>query len=420
MRPGRRSHSAPVPVVWIAAIGALIGAGVLARATTGDAPDRRPPRGSSLAGMACASSTWCLSVGSMGSIYGVQVPLAVESTGRGWSARSPRVPVGTGDSALLGIDCTAPRSCVAVGHQEVPTAFFGQRSAGDRPLAATWNGTSWRVGQGPAPRSTTEAVLNAVSCAGSTCMAVGEYKTRQRAEQGLAASFDGTAWTLRMPPVVRHTEQLEDVVLQDVACVSPTDCTAVGYFSYELEFLGQRSAPLIERWDGRAWHPERGVGFQESPDTELNAVSCLPDGSCVAVGFVQRPNRVFAPFAELRVGGTWTFLQTSEPPGSTGSELSDVACPRRRRCTAVGSIVTSTGFQGFAETWDDGRWTVEQVPRPPDTRSTALTTVDCPGPAECRAAGVSYHRSPIGRAFSVSWDGAVWSVVPVPAPATGG
>ncbi len=394
----------------------LLGAGIGARLTTGDVETHTPPRGSDLSAISCLSPGRCMSVGWVGSAYGVRVPFAMLSATGAWVARSPQPDLNAGDSELQGIDCPTSDSCVAVGRQETPTAFFGATAAGDRPLTASWNGTSWQVKPGLAPADTTDAELNAVSCVATTCVAVGDFSTRVRPERTLAETWDGTRWTLHLPPNPHFTEEVDDVVLQDVACVSATDCTAVGYFSYELELLGQLFAPLIYHWDGTAWHPERAVSPAQTRDTELNAVACPSSGQCVAVGLQRLPNGAYSTLVEVRDAKGWRLVPAKLVSQTGAAGLSDVACSAVDRCIAVGSIVTPTGFVSLAASWDGERWTTQRVPTPSDSKSSGLTTIDCTHAAECYAAGVYYRSSPIGLAFGARWDGAAWSVVPVPLP----
>jgi hypothetical protein len=412
----RRSRSTGpfwIRLLRLAAVGALIAAGVVARVATGNVSTQTAPGGSGLHAIACPSESWCVSVGSMGSVYGVQVPFAVLSTGSGWKAQPTPVPSQAGDSILSAVDCPSSRSCTAVGSQEVPTPFFGARSAGARPLAEHWDGTSWRSQLGPIPESATDAEFHGVSCVASSCMAVGEYQTRMTPERTLAESWDGRQWTLHLPPNPT-TEDVEEVVLEDVACVSANDCTAVGHFSYEVALLGEAAAPLIERWNGKAWRLERAENRQAFGDTELQAVACASVGRCMTVGFQVRPNGSYGTLAEIPDGSTWKILPTQDPPGSPGAELSDVACPLPDRCIAVGSSVSPSGSTTLAESWDGTRWTIEPTPSPPGSTSNALTAIDCPHWDVCYASGIYWNGSPIGRAFSAMWNGVAWTILPVP------
>jgi len=201
-----------------------------------------------------------------------------------------------------------------------------------------------------------------------------------------------------------------------VACASPTSCTAVGHFGYELAGLVNGSAPLVERWDGRGWHPERSVNPPASPDTEFVAVACPTARRCMAVGFRRHPSAVFTTLAELREAGTWTLLATRDPADSPDTELADVACPLSDRCIAVGSTVSGTKIVTFAESWNGKRWTSDEVAAPRGAASSALTAIDCSSGTRCVAVGSYRLRSPVGLAFSERWDGRKWSIVPVPGP----
>jgi hypothetical protein len=80
----------------------------------------------------------------------------------------------------------------------------------------------------------------------------------------------------------------------------------------------------------------------------------------------------------------------------------------------VGTAVLNGSVRAFAESWDGTTWTEERTPTPPDSTSSALSTVDCTPPVDCRAAGVQWHGSPIGHALSEARDGAGWTILPVP------
>jgi hypothetical protein len=407
--PGRRRRR--IHVVPVVAVLALLGAGVIARSAIGEPPHPAAiARGSGLDGMACPTSVSCVAVGSMGSVYGVEVPYAVVSTGDAWTARPPQAPPQVGDTTLASVTCPSPASCLAVGRQELPTPFFGSRSSGDRPYSESWNGTEWLPRTGAFPPTAIDSSLTGVSCASSTCMAVGEFTTRATSKDlALAETWDGSKWTLALPPRLKFAD---DVVLMDVDCTSPTSCVAVGHLSYDELFNG--AAPLVERWNGTTWSPERSRNPAGSADTELQAVDCVTAERCVAVGYRRMPDGTYAAFAEMSRGSAWTVLPTVSATGSPDTELADVSCPAADRCTAVGTAVLHGSVNAFAESWDGSTWTEERTPTPPGSTSSALSTVDCTPPADCRAAGVQWHGSPIGHALSEARNGAGWAILPVP------
>ncbi|HXJ66415.1 MAG TPA: hypothetical protein VNN79_21860 [Actinomycetota bacterium] len=414
MTTRRRSTRRRSRMLTVAAVAALIAAGVIARASgePGPAPPaQRQVVGSSLGGVDCAG-TACMAVGTTGSVYGVEVPLAVSSDGGAWVSRPPVGPSQIGNSALTAVSCATPDSCVAVGREELPTPFFGSRAAGDRPLAESWDGNRWRRLAAAAPSGdVAEAGLNGVDCAGTSCMAVGDLGTRSGRDRAIAESWDGRRWTLRPPAVIRPTE---DLALKDVACTSASSCVAVGHFSDDSLFLG--TAPLIQRWNGTEWAPDRSANAGNSTDTELAAVDCPSATACVAVGYRRLPGGRYGSFAESWDGTGWKVLPTRDPAGSPDTELAGVACPTPGTCLAVGTAVQRGTVAAFAESWDETRWTIESPPVPSGSTASALSSVACPGstPQACRAVGIVWHGSPVGQALTVVRRGTNWSISALP------
>ena len=68
---------------------------------------------------------------------------------------------------LLGVSCTSPTACTAVGYNQKPGSFTEHR------LAEAWNGTSWSLEHPPAPGGA-HRILGEVSCVpAGGCTAVG-------------------------------------------------------------------------------------------------------------------------------------------------------------------------------------------------------------------------------------------------------
>jgi len=74
------------------AIGALIGAGIIARVSTPAAPTTSPVVESRPRAIACDRTTTCVSVGFMDSVYGVHVPFGASFAGGAWSLLTPQPP----------------------------------------------------------------------------------------------------------------------------------------------------------------------------------------------------------------------------------------------------------------------------------------------------------------------------------------
>jgi hypothetical protein len=400
-------------VLPIAAVGALVAAGVIARVWLGDASSPAPSIETNPDAIACPSGTSCMSVGFSGSSYGVRVPFGAELADGAWSLSMPPAPSAVVDGLLASVACQAADSCVAVGREDVPAPYLGARSAGDHPLIASWDGATWVRGSAPVPAGAKEARLNGVSCAGGMCMAVGQYGRTVDRDHLLASIWDGETWKILLPPRVRSSD---DSALEDVDCVTATSCIAVGQFSYEIQELFSGLAPLVERWDGTSWRAEVSDNARDSLDTELNAVSCPTVEVCVAVGFQRLTGGTYASFAEIREDGKWRVLPTPNPPGSPDVELADVACLAPDRCIAVGSWVSGGSVRSLVESWDGTRWKIEETPTPPGATSTSLTAIDCRSPETCIVVGTSEQGSPTRHARSLIRTNGGWTLLPMPEP----
>ena len=400
-------------ILRIGAILLLIAAGVFSRVATGDVAAPAPVVQSSLGGLACPLPGQCVSVGTTGSRDTVLTPYAVWFANDTWTLESPVPPLQNGDSILSAVSCPSGTHCVAVGRQDVPAPYFGAKSAGGRPLIEVWTGHAWRSQRSPVPGGTTEAQLNGVACVSSSaCVAVGSTGGKSGNDRVLTQFWDGKTWTLVVPPRPRV---MEDPTLYDIACTSATECTAVGHFTYDVgEFFSTLIAPLILRWNGDEWRFENSDNVGDSLDTELGGIACPSTQRCIAVGSQRHSGGAFTTFAEIRDGARWHLLRTPDPKGTPYAELKDVACPSPQRCIAVGSYAVGSDSRALIESWDGADWTIVDVPSPPGASSSVLRTIACEAPDRCLAAGSYRSNSPTEQAYSALWDGASWTVVPMP------
>ena len=398
----------PAPVLWLAPLLVVIGAGFAARSSIPSASPPTPLISSSLESIACPSPDRCISVGLTGSSETVLVPLAAVLEDGTWTVGARRLRLTGGSAFPSSVACRSTTDCVAVGLREVPAPFFGARSAGDRPFAQVWDGRSWKPTAVPVPRGTTDAQFGGVACAASMCMAVGKRESRlQAADRALAATWDGERWAA-LPTATVPAQ--DEAALFDVACTSRRACTAVGQLGNELATVEKTVVrPLAERWDGTGWRLDRLPGFGS-----LHAVSCPSGDRCVAVGsFALRAG--VAPLAQISDGGRWQRLATPTPPGSTNAGLVDVSCPRPDRCAAVGYVATGRRGRPLIESWDGGRWQIQPVLIPSTFTTSTLDSVDCAAASRCQAVGTYQSHGPRLHSFSATLADGRWTILPVPA-----
>lgn len=340
-------------------------------------------QGVRLSSVACPSATSCIAVGSyVSSAAGNPLGTLAEAwDGTGWRVLAMPPAGSVGSSALSGVSCRTPSSCLAVGFDN-----FVQGSSEDA-LAERWDGQSWQVTAAAVPAGAEASSLAGVSC-GSTgrCMAVGSYvgAVAGRGSSTLAEQWNGSAWQLELGPSPYNDLNQ----LAAVSCPAAANCTAVG----GGDLFGITPADsLAEHWDGQRWRVQRSGQFDE-----LSAVSCSSAARCAAVGGYISRSDIGLTLAQSWDGHRWR--QRAAPTRRPFDAMSDVSCAGRSFCMAVGG-----GARGFAERWNGRHWRLVPIPV-----SSQLTSVSCPIATRCLAVGSAPDTA-------LAWNGSRWRQVP---PAT--
>lgn len=247
------------------------------------------------------------------------------------------------------LECMAPGDCALAG--------FG--TGVDEVWATSGSGTAWRD-VGPTGGL---GALDAVSCVGAACVAVGEQLTA-------VSSNAGASWVVRPARLAAS--------LASVSCTSALDCVAVGS-------LG--GAPVAERTvDG---------GARWSVSSVPKAAGALSDVACAASVCVA----VTVAGGAVRSGdGGATWVTTPL------SAMSAVACPTPRACVAVGE--NDEGSTDVARTTDGGAHWIEQAY---PSVGAGFDAVSCPTATTCFALGAVADVGPGEQepGVFVSTDGAV-------------
>ena len=254
----------------------------------------------------------------------------------------------------------------------------GQNLQTMRPIIERWNGSSWSVV--PSPNPGAASTLNAVACMSSTdCFAVGEAGTNPLAER-----WNGTSWKIAALPTTAGAG-----VLNAITCPSATNCFAVGTL---ISISDDASGTLVERWNGANWSLAPSPNSSGAYNT-LSDVSCTSSSNCMAVGGSQtffRDNR--RTLAQRWNGSTWVVVSSPNRPGY--NELSSVACVSATNCTAVGKSANGTGGSTLAEstlaeTWNGTRWSLASTPNRSGAYNSRLNGLACPASNICFAVGSS-------------------------------
>jgi hypothetical protein len=310
--------------------------------------------GASLNAVACASSTSCLAVGNFSRYLGNMEALGEHWDGTAWSIAAPANPKGSTDFRLSAVSCSSATACTAVGgYRDSSLSFHALAERWDgtgwsaqstvdasgaelnadscatstaciavggfnsgtsscagpnSALSERWDGTSWSMLQTPTPSGAACASLGSVSCiSAAQCMAVGSYSDSSGHTYTMAASWNGTNWSLQST----QNPGAQTSMLDAISCPASTLCVAVGY----VDTYGS----MAEIWNGASWTAESVSG----DCCPLTSVACPSTTSCIAVGELSN--------AEVWDGSTWS----SSSPAQGG--LVSISCMPAFNCTAVGS-----------------------------------------------------------------------------------
>jgi len=203
----------------------------------GTSPNLSGKGPSYLYAVACANQRFCYAVGSYRSANGLQRTLTLKWNSAQWSVVASPNPTGSSeDPQLVGVSCPTS-SCMAVGLYSVP----GSLPTDDiyKTLTERWNGSQWTIVASPNGSRFGDGFLSGVFCTSPlACIAVGGA-----GGQTLAERWDGRTWTVLPSP----NPASDFVGLSSVSCAGST-CFAVGGY-------GEASVhkTLIERFDGSRW-----------------------------------------------------------------------------------------------------------------------------------------------------------------------
>lgn len=323
----------------------------------------------------------------------LSVPSEAES---GWSS----VPVPTGEVAVEAISTVSPSDAWAVGFGNGSTVFrydglswrrvaapsvsgvriatddvfadapgeawvLGQRSSstGAGDVTAHWGGSAWALHPIARPGKTFLFAIAAAPGTG-TAWAVGEdYLTESIP---MVEFYDGSAWHRTRAPGTGS--------LQRVAVHGRNEVWAVGYG------FGLQSA-LIDHWNGTRWRRVAGVAAAQTTDD----VAAVPGSNHVwVVGSSKRSQ----PFAEFFGGARWIRTPIAKVDGS--GTLTRVVAINGHDAWAIGSAYDADDNPSaeLLEHWDGTAWTQMPFPEAAPPNHQILTLAGVRSTGELWAAGL--------------------------------
>ena len=337
-------------------------------------PNLGDPPQNQLAAVACVSASDCWAVGRHFA-GGPEQPLIERWNGMSWAVvASPNVgttPPSPLTGAFTGLACVSASDCSAVGYYFTATSI--------QSLVVHWDGTSWAIVSSPNTSPTEFNVLNDVTClSASDCWAVGYYS------HGIALiqHWNGSSWSI----VTNGVPELGNV-LYDVTCASPSDCWAVGTSSTSL-ILGTGQS-LIEQWDGTSWSVVTSPPIVGASNSFLNGVTCVSASDCWAVGNSTSVGGTTGrrTLVEHWDGTSWSIVSSPNTDTTQNNSLFGVTCVSGSDCWAVGNYDNRGRAQTLIQRWDANSWEIVSSPNTSTMKQNLLVDVTCASASDCWAVG---------------------------------
>jgi hypothetical protein len=221
---------------------------------------------SSLQAVTCTAASDCWAVG----FYSDS---AVRTLIEHWNGAAWLVvpsPNGAGYNSLQDVTCTSAANCWAVGLAQPGAAPF-------QTLIEHWDGSVWSIVSSPNTSPNQGNRFDGVTCTSAAgCWAVGTYFSSGGWNQTLIAQWDGASWSIVSSP---NSGPMENNALNGITCAATSACWAVGF-----HWNGNANQTLVEQWNGVSWAIVTSDNTSLTQTNSLNDVACVSRTNCWAVG----------------------------------------------------------------------------------------------------------------------------------------
>ena len=335
-------------------------------------------------------------------------PTATPQACKSWAITSSPAATQYAQSQLASVSALSPSNAWAVG---MNTA--GEGSNLTASLIEYWDGATWRIITNPGA-----GYLNSVAAVSpQDVWAVGiEPSTVSSNEWILAEHWNGTQWSVVTTPIPGQTIS----AFNSVVAQATNSVWAAGYYNG----LGFNPQPLIERWDGSAWHVVTNPLPDRATAGSFTALGAIPGSNqlwvvgSVRIGAAPSTGGIgyFQPLIERWNGSAWQVSAgPTLPSGALAGELKGVVALSATDAWAVGDYTASDHtIRTLIIHWDGTSWTVASSPN----EWGELSGVAAVGARDVRAVG--YHMTSGEGSAQIGiveqWNGAAWSVSESPTP----
>jgi hypothetical protein len=274
-----------------------------------------------------------------------------------------------------------------------------------------WNGSSWRLSPFTIPGGTGAAssLSGVVALFRSDVFAVGAVDFGGDTTETLIERWSGTSWKRMRSPNPGGIPGFSS--LNAVAAVSPSQAWAVGSY-FICSFCDPAfHQTLIEHWNGQAWRQDRSPS-PGSGDSTLLGVTAVSAKDAWAVGSTTDAAGFDQTLIEHWNGTAWTRVRSPNPAGSMRSnKLYSVAAVSSSDIWAVGTAAEGLTIDTLIEHWNGSTWKQVRSPQgPAGSTGSFLYAVAAPSASSAWAVG-TYAKNGAEQTLIERWKGTSWARV---------
>lgn len=315
----------------------------------------------------------------------------------------------SGVARILSVSCASPGYCSAGGYYDasVHGTTFGQ------PFVVNEVNGRWHkaipVPGAHALNTRKNGFVSSVSCTRrGDCSAGGRYLGAKGPRPFVVDEVNGIWHKATTLPVNGGAGDQE---VSAVACASPGNCVAAGTLGVSGSVAGLAGTFVVNKVHGRWRKPVVIPGkLAFVYGAWVQSASCPSAGNCAVGGWYGNDLDLDQAFAASEVDGTWHHYVNLPGalalPGSGGTQVASLSCPKPGNCTVAGNFI---GGVGFLARQVNGTWrTAKPVPGLAHLGNGQVTVVSCATAGNCSAGGWYHDSRGQNRAFVISEVNGIW------------
>jgi hypothetical protein len=314
-----------------------------------------------LNGISCRGAKSCLVVGDYyksTSESAPDYPLALIYNGT--SLRPTSVvptPKGLDGVTLDGVSCTTTTHCVAVGTANGYTK--SARAELEVAMIETWDGAKWTLHNVTASSASSMLQVAGVSCAtGSFCVLDGDSFTVSSNSATIGTWL--AAWNGKTLTRMKSTVAMMPTA---VSCATRSNCAVTGINPDIASSAAATTISATEIWNGKAWRQATVTWPKGTAESMTFGLSCYAVRSCEMVGLDGPAAENSQDAVAVSFTGTASKRQAVPAPAKGDSTvLTSVSCLPSGTCVAVGETGKTNASSSSVMTgmWNGRAWRLDR------------------------------------------------------------